>query len=230
MDGIEKKFGKEGDWPVPGDYNGDGAADPAYWRPSANLWRAKRGPKVKKFGEPGDIPVPADYDGDGKTDPALYRPSTGEWLIYGTKAVVAAGKLKVRTLVFAAESYAVPLPGDYDGDGCAEPALFETATRTWLFAEGEEVRYGRKGEIPVPADYDGDGTTDIAVFDIEKGKWRARKQFTATLKSSDGDIPVIGDFDGDGTPEIGFFRLRNGKWYLEKKTAFGEDGDIPLVR
>ena len=229
-DGIEKKFGKQGDWPVPGDYNGDGTADLAYWRPSANLWRAKRGPKVKKYGEPGDIPVPADYDGDGKTDPALYRPSTGEWFIYGTKAVVAAGKTKVRTLVFAADSYAVPVPGDYNGDGKAEPALFETATRKWLFTDGGAVKYGSAGEVPVPADYDCDGTTDIAMFDIENGKWRARKQFTATLKSRAGDIPVIGDFDGDGALEFGFFRLKNGRWYLERKIAFGEDGDIPLVR
>ena len=229
-DGIEKKYGKQGDWPVPGDYNGNGAANLAYWRPTASLWRSKHGPKVKKFGEPGDIPVPADYDGDGKTDPALYRPSTGEWFIYGTKAVVAAGKTKVRTLVFAADSYAIPVPGDYDGDGKAEPALFETATRKWLFTDGDAVKYGSAGEVPVPADYDCDGVTDIAMFDIEKGKWRARKQFTANLKSREGDIPVIGDFDGDGALEIGFFRLKNGRWYLERKIAFGEDGDIPLVR
>ena len=226
---LEKRFGKQGDWPAPGDYNGDGRADLAFWRPDKGYWRVKNGSKVRKFGELGDIPVPGDYDGDGKTDPALFRPSTGEWLI-SYSASSPAGAAKDEAIVFAGESYCVPVPGDYDGDGKVEPALFELSSRKWLIRGQDAVKFGSRGEIPVPTDYDCDGTIDIAVFDVAKGKWRARKQFKATLKSRAGDIPVFGDFDGDGQPELGFFRASKGTWYLDALTKYGEDDDIPLTR
>jgi putative transposon-encoded protein len=75
-------FGKNGDIPVPADYNGDGAAEIAIFRPSTSLWAVKGG-AYQGFGKSGDIPVPADYNGDGKTDIAIFRPSTGLWAIKG---------------------------------------------------------------------------------------------------------------------------------------------------
>jgi hypothetical protein len=61
-------WGRSGDIPVPGDYNGDGFTDAAVFRDLRQPRRPWLLRNVGTFalGLRGDIPVPADYDGDGK--------------------------------------------------------------------------------------------------------------------------------------------------------------------
>lgn len=75
------------DYPIPGDYDGDGIADIAgsktvnglrYWRIRSSI-----NGEVREifFGFNTDYPAPGDYDGDGRTDIAVFRPSNGTWYI-----------------------------------------------------------------------------------------------------------------------------------------------------
>jgi len=71
---------------VPGDYNGDGTSDSAFWNPTDGKWyiRSSDGSVIangKQYGASTMTPVSMDYDKDGTYDLALLN-SDGKWYIY----------------------------------------------------------------------------------------------------------------------------------------------------
>jgi hypothetical protein len=95
----------------------------------------------------------------------------------------------------------MPVPGDYDGDGKTDFAIWRTSTETWWIIPscnpGALIikQWGASGDIPVPADYDGDQMTDIAVWRPSTGIWyvipsSAPSTFTSTPWGTNGDVPV----------------------------------------
>ena len=68
------------------------------------------------------------------------------------------------------------MPGDYDGDGKADLAVYQQSTGHWFMdwsAVGFETHlaFGGSGFVAVPGDYDGDGRTDTAVYESATGHW-----------------------------------------------------------
>ena len=95
----------------------------------------------------------------------------------------------------------MPVPGDYDGDGKTDFAIWRPSTGTWWIIPSSNPstaivrQWGMQGDIPVPADYDGDGKTDFAVWRPSNGVWwiipsSAPSTLTATQWGTNGDVPV----------------------------------------
>ena len=136
------------------------------------------------------------------------------------------------------------MPGDYDGDGKTDAAVFRPSTGIWYVRDlvtntASFYQWGLSGDVPVAADYDGDGKTDVAVWRPTTGIWYIRNSSDASQSflqwGLNGDIPVPGDYDGDGKADSAVFRPSTGIWYvrdLVTNTAsfyqWGLQGTSPL--
>ncbi len=199
FNGVESSFqwGRSGDIPVGGDYDGDKRTDFTVFRPSEGIWYISRVAfgqlRAVQWGINGDKPVPADYDYDGITDIAIYRPSTGTWWVR------RSSDNTYFAIKFGIVSD-IPLTGDYDGDGRADFVVYRPSEGVWyqlLTTDGfRAIKFGISTDIPVPGDYDGDGKHDLAVF--RQGIWyilQSTAGFKAIQWGLADDVPVSVRYD-----------------------------------
>ena len=208
-----------------GDFDGDGKADFAVFRPeTATFYVAlsSGGSIVQQWGWAGhDQPITADYDGDGKTDFAVFRPETATFYV----KLSSGGTI---TKQFGWPGHDIPLTGDYDGDGKTDFAVFRPETATFyvaLSSGGSLVKqWGWAGhDQPLVGDYDGDGKTDFAVFRPETATFYVMESSGKTIVQQFGwpghDKPVTGDYDGDGKTDIAVYRPDDATYYVALSTG-----------
>lgn len=221
------------------DFDGDGRADIAVFRPSDSVWylnKSSEGFGGLQWGIPTDKIVPADYDGDGKTDVAVFRPESNRWYILKSTTMTY-------DVVYFGMTGDVPVQADYDGDGKADIALWRPSNGIWYKLNSSDgafsgYQFGLSTDRPAVGDYDGDGRSDYAVFRPDSGVWYLQKStegFAAIQFGLPTDKITPADFNGDGKTEIAVFRPSNGVWYqLETGSTsrfsaiqFGLSSDVP---
>jgi hypothetical protein len=238
------------------DWDGDGISDVGVFRNGSwfvinssglNGPGGFAGQTRTTYGQSGDIPVTGDYDGDGRSDQAVFRPSNGVWYIENSSGVTGWSGNAGQTVVQYGAAGDIPMSGDYDGDGVADPALFRPSSATWFILNSSNttgaggvsgqtrLQYGATGDIPVSGDFDGDGLTDIALFRPSNNTWYIVNSSGTTgaggfsgqtriAFGANGDVPLSGDYDGDGTSDIAVFRPSNGYWYITNSSGATGDG------
>lgn len=155
-------WGQNGDFPVPGDFDGDGKNDFVIQRNNgggqARFWQlfsnGSTGSVV--FGTPTDVVVPGDYDGDGKADIATVRGISGSinWFVLPSSTGVISA---IPYAVFGTSATDFPAQGDYDGDGKIDVAIWRPnadPTLNFFYFLGStsgvgRFEWGANGDYPV---------------------------------------------------------------------------------
>jgi FG-GAP-like repeat len=156
-------------------------------------------------------------------DLAVWRPANGVFYVLG-------GTGSQQTFFQWGVPTDRPAPGDYDGDGKTDFAIFRPSSGQWWVVKSSDntsfaMQFGASCTTTdtancdkiAQADFDGDGKTDAAVFRPTSGVWYI-------LPSSGGsyygvpfglgtDIPAPADYDGDGRADVGVWRDSNATFY-----------------
>jgi hypothetical protein len=144
-------------------------------------------------------------------------------------ALSAAAALTVTSAPPVAAAAPGRVADDYDGDGKADPAVFEAGSGTWLvWLSRNEYRcyaaenfLGGTGDVPAAADYDGDRLADPCVYRGASGTWVVRlsalgyaQQEAAGLIGGPEAWPAPADYDGDRLADPAVCEAASGKWQV----------------
>jgi N-acetylmuramoyl-L-alanine amidase len=198
------RYGRSGDLPLVGDWDGDGTQTLGVVRPSATrdsnhflLRNSDNGELDFWYGHYGDKILVGDWDGNGSWTPAAVR--AGVWSLRNSNSTGSADA----TVSFgrAGDRY---LAGDWDGDGDFTLGVQRAGTFWLRNSPGGgpsevKVHFGRPSDHGYVGDWDGNGTWTPGVLRAGT-RWFLKDSFSggaasAGLAKQTPGTPVVGDWD-----------------------------------
>ena len=168
------------------------------------------------------------------TTPGVYVPSTGAWFLHNENAAGAADLV----FTYGPGGLAVPLVGDWDGDGDDTPGIYFRSTGAFFLRNASSgggadlaFTFGPSGAafVPLAGDWDGDGDDTVGLYAPASGAFFLRNTnapgpadlvFTYGAAGA-GLVPVTGDWDGDGEDTVGLYDPATGAFFLRNANTPG---------
>jgi hypothetical protein len=206
-------YGNPGDFPMMGDWDGDGIDTPGLFRRSDGFvyLRNSNTQGVADirffFGNPGDTPLAGDFDGDGLDTVSIYRPSEGRVYVINHLGSGDTGLGAADFSYFFGNPSDKPFVGDFNGDGIDTVGLHRESTGLMYFRNTHvqgpaewSFTFGDPGDRVVAFDWNHDGSDSPAVFRPSNNKVYIR--FNNTIGVADREyffgqsnwLPVSGEF------------------------------------
>jgi hypothetical protein len=199
-------YGLDGDYPVVGDWDGNGTVTIGIYRDGQFYLRNSNtigfAEIVVPFGNPGDQPIGGDWDGDGVDTIGVYRPSTGLFLLRNSNT---EGSPEMS--FYLGNIGDVGITGDWDGDGMDTTGVFRPSDGIIFLKNTNEtgfadvaLNYGLPDDRPVTGDWDNDGIDTIGIY--RDGVFYLRNENTIGFAEIifglgiPGDMPIVGNWDG----------------------------------
>ena len=200
---VAINYGLSGDYPVTGDWNGDGIDTIGIYRNGSFYLRNSNtlgfADIVFAFGQPGDQPVAGDWDGNGVDTIGIYR--NGLFLLRNSNS---AGAEDIS--FYLGNPGDVGIAGDWNGDGADTTGVFRPSNgviflknlNTSGFAD-ININYGLSGDMPVTGDWNNDGIDTIGVY--RNAQFLLRNSNTIGFADivfalgNPGDMPIAGNWD-----------------------------------
>ena len=201
---VAINYGTGGDYPVVGDWDGNGTATIGIYRNGSFYLRNSNtvgfADLVFAFGQPGDQPVAGDWNGDGIDSIGVYR--NGLFLLRNSNSAGAAD-----TSFALGNPGDIGIAGDWNGDNMDTTGVFRPSNgviflknaNTSGFAE-VALNYGLAGDQPVIGDWNNDGIDTIGVY--RNAQFLLRNSNTIGFADlafdlgNPGDMPIAGNWDG----------------------------------
>jgi hypothetical protein len=197
-------YGLPGDYPVVGDWDGNGTVTIGIYRNGTFYLRNSNtigfAEIVFAFGAAGDQPIAGDWNGDGVDTVGVYR--NGTFYLRNSNTAGAA------EMSFGLGNPGdVGIAGDWNGDGFDTTGVFRPGdgviylknTNSTGFAD-IALNYGLAGDQPVMGDWNNDGVDTIGIY--RNGTFYLRNSNTNGFAEivfglgNLGDIPIAGNWDG----------------------------------
>jgi len=198
-------YGLPGDYPVVGDWDGNGTTTIGIYRNGTFFLRNSNtlgfAEIVFPFGNLGDQPIAGDWDGNGVDTIGVFRPATAQFLLRNSNS-----EGPVETSFFLGNPGDVGIAGDWNGDGLDSTGVFRPLNGVIFLKDTNDtgfanyaLNYGLPGDRPVMGDWNNDGKDTIGIY--RNGSFYLRNSNTNGFAEiifglgNPGDMPIAGNWD-----------------------------------
>ncbi|HEX3043374.1 MAG TPA: FG-GAP-like repeat-containing protein [Bacillota bacterium] len=241
VDNLWSAAGTGSSLQMPGDFNGDGKTDVAYFVAYQGWWvhESTGSSFTNKLwtgaGTGSSHQMSGDFNGDGKTDIAYYIANQG-W-----RVLLSTGSSFTDSLwTNAGDGSSCQRTGDFNGDGKTDITYY-IDNQGWrvLLSTGSSftvslwTNAGDGSSHRMTGDFNGDGKTDL-VYYVDGQGWRVLKstgdKFEAKYwAAGEGSShQMTGDFNGDGKTDLIYYVDGQG-WRVLKSTGDSWDAKYWLA-